>query len=186
MRLNRLQLLCFQVWVAYSLTQLCPGQVKVPLRSNQLLFARRGIHLGRHAVRLHCQPGLHVILDRSKQRCGRFLLMLSDCNLPLRKQHLLVCPYDVKNDLLVNRLGGRGCAFLEQIGTVNLLLRLEGVKSQPLPREPRGEVPNGLREVERVQREIGLRELPLTQSRSKGIHGVVAARNVFRKAKLRQ
>src|SRR5208283_3853699 len=48
------------------------------------------------------------------------------------------------------------------------------------------EIANGLREVQSVQRKIGLRELPLPEPRSKRIHRIVAARDVFSKGQLRK
>ena len=69
---------------------------------------------------------------------------------------------------------------------MNLLLRLERIECHPLPREARGEIANRLRRVQSIQRKIGLGELPLPQPRSESIDRVIAARNVFSKAELRQ
>ena len=100
-RLNRLQLSCFQVRCAHRLAQQRPRQFQVALRRNQLLLARGHINLGRHPVRLNRKAGLHVFIYRTQQRRCRLLLVLGDVNLPLRVQHLLVGRYNAEHDLLV-------------------------------------------------------------------------------------
>ena len=69
---------------------------------------------------------------------------------------------------------------------MDLLLRLERIEGHPLPGEARREVADGLREVQSIQRKVSLRELPLPQPRPKGIDRIVAARDVFGEAELRQ
>src|ERR1035438_7534343 len=110
--------------------------------------------------------------------------MLGHSSLPLCIQHLLVRTNNAESDLLIDRPGRKRGALFEQIRPVNLPLCLEGIERQPLPGEARGKIANGLREVQSVQRKISLRELPLPQPRSKRIHRIVAARDVFCKSKL--
>ena len=112
--------------------------------------------------------------------------MLCDVDLPLRIEHLLIRLNNTDYDLLVHRLAGEGGSFLEQIGTVNLPLRLERIEGHPLSREARREIFNRLREVQCVQRKIGLRELSLPKTGSESVNRIVAAGDVFGKAELRQ
>ena len=76
--------------------------------------------------------------------------------------------------------------MFEVVGAANLPLRFERVESYPGTREACGGISDGLREVQRVQSKIPLRELPLPETGAKGINRVVAAGDVFNKVELRQ
>jgi hypothetical protein len=71
-------------------------------------------------------------------------------------------------------------------GAADRLLRLQRVECYPGAGQSGGKVSNRLRPVQFVQGKVGLRELPLPQTRTKGKHRVIAARNVLCKTELRK
>ena len=69
-----------------------------------------------------------MIIHRIQQRLRRLLLMLRYNYLALCIEHLLVRSDNTEDNLLVHCLGRSGSTLLEQIGTPDLLLRLERIE----------------------------------------------------------